>query len=89
MRARDERAQVCDEREVVRWLLMSGARGRIGRGGEARTDAEGADEDADDVCVAGLLDDGVASHQEFVRTSGFQPGETGLGIVCVHLMSPV
>ena len=31
--ARDERAQVCDEREVVCWLGMSGASGGIGKGG--------------------------------------------------------
>ena len=54
-------------------------------GREGRTDAESADEDADDVCVADFLDDGVAAHEELVRTSGLEPGGADLWVVRVYL----
>ena len=44
-----------------------------GKGDAGRTDAKGADEDADDICIADFLDDGVAAHEELVRAPGLQP----------------
>ena len=52
-----------------------------GLGREGRTDAEGADEDADDVCVADFLDDGVAAHEELVRAAGLQSCRAGPRII--------
>ena len=39
--------------------------------GEVRSDAKCTDEDTEDVCVAGTLDDCIAAHEEFVSAGGF------------------
>lgn len=39
--------------------------------GKVRSDAECTDEDTEDICVAGTLDDCVATHEEFVSAGGF------------------
>lgn len=44
----------------------------MGDEGEVRGDAECTDEDTEDVCVAGTLDDCVAAHEEFVGAGGFE-----------------